>query len=203
MRIDATSESRFFMKILKYLLVSSVLLFQTSLCFGENSINVSFYPDPFNHCNQYGVDVAITNKSTLGTILGSCNSDRPTYGQSNSQVENNFNRVLISWRYSPKGALRSGNFIEATVGEEKSEFRSAAGSRSNVTFIDTELDAGYQWFWNNGFNVSIGGGVAHLIRNSGDKSISPSESSDIIGFLDKNTRTNTHTGLLFSLGWSF
>lgn len=191
------------MNIFKYLLVSSVLFFQTSLCFAKDSINFSVAPDPITYCHQYRVDVSITKNSTLGVMPTSNCTDRPsrpTNGSMviNSQVTNTFNRIIIPWRYSPHGAFIDGFIVEAIVGLEKSEFKSASGSSANVSFIDTGVWLGYQWFWRNGFNISAVIGGAHLTRISLDKNISPSESSNVSDYLDEQTSTNSHqTGGVF------
>lgn len=194
----------FGMNIFKYFVVSSLLLLQTSLCFAgsKNVINFSVAPDPFTHCHQYGVDVAITENSTLGVLPASC-TDRPTFGVINSQVTSTFNRTLIVWRYSPYGAFQDGYFVDAMVGAETNEFKSAAGSAANVSFIDAGGHVGYQWFWHNGFNVSALTGVGHLMRNSLDTSISPAESRTVSDYLDRQTSTTTHAGWGVNFGWAF
>lgn len=121
----------------------------------------------------------------------------------NNQVTNIFNRILIPWRYSPYGAFNNGYFVEALVGVEKSEYKSVAGSSANVSFIDTGVWLGYQWFWHNGLNISAVAGVAHLTTISLDKSISPTESSDVSDYLDQQTSTNTHMAGGVFFGWAF
>jgi hypothetical protein len=186
-----------------HLLAFVLLMVQTPLCLSKDVLNVVLLPDPFK-CHQLGVDFAITENSTLG-IIGAkeCKSDRPTYGSSNSNVDNTFSRILIPWRYSTEGAFNDGYFMQAVFGAEKSEFRSDAGSTADVTFADIGFYGGYQWFWSNGFNVSALVGVAFLAKRSLDKNIVPSESGDVVEFLDKNTRTNAHPGIGIILGWSF
>jgi len=104
----------------------------------------------------------------------------------NSQVTNKFNRILIPWRYSPHGVFNNGLFAEALIGVEKSELKTAAGSSADVTFIDTGVWLGYQWVWNDGLNISTAVGLAHLSRSSLDKSISPTESSNVaISWIDR------------------
>lgn len=198
------------MKIFTYLLVSSFLLFQPSLCLAsqEYSINFSVAPDLTTHCHQYDVDVAISENSTLGVMPSyKCKDrpDRPSNGSMriNSQVTNTFSRVLIPWRYAPCGTLNSGYLVMAIVGVENSEFNSDAGSSAKVSFIDTGVWFGYQWFWPNGFNISAVGGLAHLMRNSLDKNISPTENSSVSDYLDKQTSTNTHGGGGVLFGWAF
>lgn len=197
------------MKIFKYLLVFSFLLFQTSLSIAQDSINFSVGPDPTTHCHQYRVDVAITKNSTLGVMPSYNCTDRPNRPNNdgsmviNSQVTNKFNRIIIPWRYSPYGALNNGFIVEAIIGVEKSEFKSASGSNANVSFIDTGVWLGYQWFWQNGFNISAVGGVVRLSRISLDKSISPIESSNVSDYLDQQTSTNTHAAGGIFIGWLF
>jgi len=197
------------MKIFKYLLVPSFLLFQMSLSFAQDSINFSVGPDPITHCHQYRVDVAITKNSTLGVMPSYNCTDRPNRPNNdgsmviNSQVTNKFNRIIIPWRYSPNGAFINGLIVEAIVGVEKSEFKSASGSNANVSFIDTGVWLGYQWFWHNGLNITAVAGVAHLSRISLDKSISPTESSNVSDYLDQQTSTNTHAAGGVFFGWVF
>lgn len=196
------------MIIFKYLFVSSVLFFQTSLCFAKGSISFSVAPDPITYCHQYRVDVPITKNNTLGVMPTSNCTDRPSRPTNgsikiNSQVTNTFNRIIIPWRYSPNGAFIDGFIVEAIVGQEKSEYKSASGSSANVSFIDTGVWLGYQWFWRNGFNVSAVVGGVHLTRIRLDKNISPSESSNVSDYLDEQTSTNSHqTGGVF-FGWAF
>lgn len=192
-----------------YLLVSSILLFQTSLCDANsgNSINFSVAPDPITHCHQYRVDVAITKNGTLGVMPANCinRPDRPTNGsmEMNSEVTNTFNRILFPWRYSPHGAFKDSYFIEAMVGLENSEFKSAAGSSAKVSFIDATFALGYQWVWHNGLNVSAFIGLAHLIQRNLDINISPTESIAVSDYLDQQTSTNTHQSGGVFLGWAF
>jgi len=197
----------FGMNIFKYFVVSSVLLLQTSLCFARSDEVINFYvsPDPITHCNGYGVDVAITENSTLGIVgIPECISDRPTfYGSSTIKLSNKLNRMFAMWKYSPHGVFEDGYFLYAVVGADNSEFKSAAGSTANVSFIDTGTGVGYHWFWHNGFNVTTALGVAHLIQNSIDKSISSTESVDTVNYLDQQTRTNTHAGVGLFFGWAF
>ena len=121
----------------------------------------------------------------------------------NSQVTNKFNRILIPWRYSPHSAFNKGYFVEALVGVEKSKLESAAGSGANVSFIDTGVWLGYQWFWHNGLNISAVIGAAHLARISLEKSISPTESSDVRDYLNQQTSSNTHLASGVFFGWAF
>lgn len=197
----------FGMKILKYFVVSSLLLLQTSLCFAgsENVINFSILPDPIAHCHQYWVDFAVTENSTLGVIgAPECISDRPTfYGSNFTSFTNRFNRVMAVWKYAPHGAFEDGSFLMASVGKERDELKTAAGSAANVSFIVSGVHVGHQWFWRNGLNVTATLGIAHLERNSLDKNVSVTESVDGIDFLDKQTSSNTHLGVGLFFGWAF
>lgn len=121
----------------------------------------------------------------------------------NSQVTNKFNRILIPWRYSPYGVFSNGFFVEALIGVEKSELKSASGSSANVTFIDTGVWLGYQWIWHTGLNIAAVAGINHLTQNSIDKNISPAESSNVSDYLNQQTSTNTHVGGGVFLGWAF
>lgn len=195
------------MKIFRYLLVFPCLLFQASGCFAspENVINFSVLPDPIAHCHGYEGEVAMTENSTLGMLVApECISDRPTfYGSSYTTFTNKFNRIVVPWKYMPHGVFEDGIFLMVLAGAEASEFKTAAGSTANVSFIDTGFHIGYQWFWDNGFNVSAVAGVAHLIRNSLDQNISLAESNTGIDFLVQQTSTNTHMGVGLTFGWAF
>lgn len=198
------------MKKIEYLLIFLLILFQTSLCFAEDSVNLSVAPDPTTGCHQFRVDIAISENSTLGIMPAHC-TDRPSRPsrfiggdmKMNSQVTNKFNRILIPWRYSPHGAFNNGYFVEPIVGWERSELKSVAGSSANVTFVNTGVWLGYQWFWRNGLNISAAGGLAHLTRISQDKSISPVESSNVNDYLNRQTSSNTHMAVGAFFGWAF
>lgn len=195
------------MKIFKYLLVSSILLLPT-LCFAKGSINFSVAPDPVTYCHQYRVDVSITKDSTLGVMPSFNCTDRPSRPINgsmviNSQVTNTFNRIIIPWRYAPHGAFIDGFIVEAIIGLEKSELKSASGSSANVSFFDTGVWLGYQWFWRKGFNISAVIGGANLTRISLDKSISPAEGSNVSDYLDEETSSNTHQTAGVFFGWIF
>jgi len=192
------------MKSFVRLLSCFYLMFQTSLCFSEDSINFIVVPDLFNCHHHFGFELEILENSTLG-ILGSakCKSDRPTYGDPNSKVNTEFSRIFIPWRYSFLGAFKDGYFIQTMVGVENSEFTSEAGSSADVTFIDLTFHGGYQWFWRGGFNVSALAGVAYLKESSLDINIVQNESSDVAEFLDKNTKSNVHIGIGVIFGWLF
>ena len=183
-----------------------LLLFQSSLCLSADSINVVLMPDSFNSfkCHHPGIEFKISQTSTLG-VFGrlDCESDRSTYGDTNDDVTNTFSRIFVPWRYSKGGAFKNGSFIQTLIGIEKSKFRSVLGSKADVTFVDFAFHYGYQWFWENGFNISVLGGVAYLVKTSSDKDITQNESDDVIGFLDKNTKTNIHPGAGITIGWKF
>lgn len=192
------------MKFYKYLLVTSLLFLQTSVCFAENSINFSLVPDRSLPCSQLGIDVAISENSTLGISPLSCNTDRPAIVMApNSNVRNQVNRIIVPWRYSPRGAFKDGYYFAATVGVESDQFTSTAGSTANVVFFGSSFHTGYQWFWDNGFNITFIISASHLARVSLDRSTSPTESPDVVDFLDRNTRTNTHYSAGPLLGWAF
>jgi len=193
------------MKVLMYIFVISFSFFQVSLSFAssKDSINLSFAPDPQTQCHQYAVGVAITENSTLGIVPSYNCADRPTYGTIEKQVTSTFNRLIIPWRYSPNGVFKNGYFVTALVGIEKNKFKTTVGSDANVSFIDTGVLLGYQWFWRNGFNISGLIGVAHLIQYKRDKNISPAESNKVSDYLDEQTSTNTHIGGGVQFGWAF
>lgn len=127
-----------------------------SLCFesSEKSLNFSFLPDPKTRCHQYAVDTAITDNSTLGIMPSYNCSDRPTDGTINKQVTSMLNRRVIPWRHFPGGVLKNDYFAAVLVGVEKNEVKTTVGSDVNVSFIDTGVVLGYQWLWQNGFNIS-------------------------------------------------
>lgn len=190
------------MKVIINTLVFFALLTQSSLIYSANHINIIFLPDSYD-CHHTGVEGAITKNSRLGILaVVGCDSDRPTYGDSNDKVTNEFSRILIPWTYSA-GAWDDGYFLKVLAGLENHKFESNIGSRAEVTFADISANVGYQWFWNSGFNVSASLGVAFLFQNSVDKNIHTNESSDVVDFLDKNTKTNQHTAFGIILGWAF
>lgn len=186
------------------LLLTAILLLQTSLCFAEqeNSINVILGPDVITHCNVLGIEVAITENSSLGVAPQSCTT-RPSVGFANDQVTNKFDRIGVNWLYYFNGAIEGGYFMGFGAGVENVEYRSVAGSTAKVQFIDAAVGVGYQWIWQNGFNVDVAFSIAHLMLNSLDKSISPTESSTVSSFLDRQTSTGTHPGIGFYFGWAF
>lgn len=189
----------------RWILFCSLWL-QSGLCLSADSINVVIMPDSFNSfkCHQPGIDFKITQNSSLGVVgILDCESDRSTYGNTNDDVTNTFSRIFVPWRYSKGGAFKNGAFMQALIGIEKSEFRSILGSRADVTFVDFAFHYGYQWFWENGFNVSVLGGVAYLAKSSSQKDIVLNETPDVIGHLDRNTKSNIHGGAGFILGWKF
>jgi len=194
------------MDAIKQWIVFCLLLIVSNSCYSADFINIIFLPDFSNsfECSEPGVEFKVTEKSSVG-ILGTfdCDSNRPTYGNSNDQVSNSFSRALIPWRYSWKGAYTDGTFIQALIGVEESKFRSDLGSTANVSFVDFGAYFGYQWFWKNGFNISVMGGVAYLVETSSEQNLIPGETQDIIDYLDKNTETNVHGGFGAILGWKF
>lgn len=182
------------------------LCFQSSLCLSADTINIIILPDSINSfdCHQPGIEFKISQNSSLGAIGRlDCATDRSTYGKTNDDVTNTFSRIIVPWRYSFNGTFRDGSLVQALVGIEKSEFRSTLGSKADVTFVDFAFHYGYQWFWKNGFNVSALAGVAYLVKTSSEIDIVPTENSDVIGFLDKNTKTNVHGGAGILIGWKF
>ena len=193
------------MKIFKYLLVSSVFVFQTTLCFAEKTINVTLVLDPSLICSQPIIDFAVTARSVLGISPGKCHSDRSsnTSGR-NVEVRNDFNRIIFDWRYAPSGVFKDGFYVMTILGVENDKFSSAAGSAAEVTFLASALSTGYQWFWKNGFNISGIFSASHLTRMSLDKYvIAPTEKSDVIDFIDSNTSSNTHYSYGVLFGWAF
>jgi hypothetical protein len=178
------------------------VIFQSSLTFAKDRINVVLLPDPFS-CHQLGIEKSVTNNSRLG-ILGviNCSSDRPTYGSANGNVMNTFSRVLIPWTYA-NGAWENGYFFKMLVGLEQHDYLSNNGSHAQATFLEFSPQVGYQWFWQNGVNVSASFGVAFLFANESNRDISLAESQEVIDFLDKNTKTNQHFAFGIILGWVF
>ena len=181
-----------------------IVIFQSPFCFSQNSTNIIVVPDPLYSTHHFGLELAATKNSRLGLMAGyKRDSDRPTYGESNDNVTNTFSRVLIPWTYSKNGAWEKSFFITGLVGLENDRFDSVAGSSADVIFINLGLLAGYQWFWHNGLNISAMFGRAFLIENRSDKNISANESSDVIEYLNKNTKTNNHFAGGIVLGWAF
>lgn len=182
------------------------LLFQSGLCLADASFNIIVLPDSINSfdCHQVGVEFKVAQNHSVG-MLGrfDCETNRSTYGDTHDDVTNTFSRILIPWRYSKNGVFKDGIIIQALVGVEKSEFRSKLGSKADVTFVDFGIHYGYQWFWENGFNISALAGVAYLVETSSEKSIVQNENSDVINWLDKNTKTNIHGGAGIMIGWKF
>lgn len=202
------------MKIFRRIIVSSVLLIQTSVCFAQSEKSINFtsapYIAPKHVCEMFGIEVAITEKITLGVSPAvNCKNrasvtDRKVGLDFPSGVTNKFNRILIPWIYAPAGSFHTGYFVQILSGVERGEYKTAAGSSANVTFINTGFTGGYQWFWGNGFNISVNLGVAHLVRYKFDRNISPAETSNIIiNYLDQQTSTNTHPAGGIQFGWAF
>lgn len=189
----------------RWILISSLVI-QPGLCLSADSINVVLMPDSFNSfkCHQPGIEFQITQNSIIGVVgILDCESDRSTYGDTNDDVTNDFSRIFVPWRYSKDGAIKDGSFVQALVGIENSKFSSTLGSKAEVTYIDFAVHYGYQWFWKSGFNVSALAGLAYLVKTRSTEDIAPTESSDVIEFLDKNTKTNIHGGAGFMLGWKY
>lgn len=179
------------------------LFIYAGMCQSSGSVNVILLPDPYN-CHQVGFEFQSNEKNTLGLLgrLG-CNSNRPTYGSKNDDVDNKFSRILVPWRYSFKGGFKNGFFVQTLAGFEQSEFKSTLGSAAKVSFLNIGINAGYQWFWKSGFNVSVLGGRAFLQKINSDKSILSGESQSVSDFLDKNTKTNNHGSYGVIVGWLF
>lgn len=191
------------MKCLYKLVLSSVLLIQAGQCYSSSLINFIALPDAAN-CHHAGFEIQMNEKNTLGFLgVSGCNSDRPTYGEKNDDVNNDFSRFLVPWRYSPHGAFTTGYFFQAITGVEKSQFTSTLDSNADVTFAHFGGYAGYQWFWPNGFNISVIGGAVYLYELSSSTTLAPGETVDVKNFLDKNTDSNIHGGYGIIFGWSF
>ncbi len=182
------------------------LCFQSISSLADDAINAILMLDSFNSfdCHHPGVELSVSQNSSVGVLgIFDCDTDRSTYGETNDNVTNTFSRILIPWRYAKGGVFKTGPFMQALIGMEKSEFRSTLGSRADVTFVDFAFHYGYQWFWDNGFNVSVMGGVGLLVKTSDEKDIVQNESNDVRDFLDKNTKTNIHPGAGVVMGWRF
>lgn len=194
------------MKMNKWNLFWLLFLFQSNTSLSAEPFNVAIMPDSINSfkCHQPGVEFKISQTSSLG-VFGTldCKSNRSTYGDTNNDVTNTFSRIFFPWRYSKGGVFKTGSFMQALIGIEKSKFKSVLGSKADVTFVDFAFHYGYQWFWENGFNVSVLGGLAYLVKTNSDKSISANETDDVKNFLDKNTKTNIHPGAGVVIGWKF
>lgn len=181
-----------------------VALIRPSTCLSQNSINITLVPSPLYQTHQYGIETIITGNSRLGILVANKRSSkRPTYGESNDQVRNDFRRALALWSFGIKGAWQDGFVVTTMAGVEEDNFKSAQGSRAEVTFITLGVLAGYQWFWRNGFNITASAGRVLLIANNVKKDIAESESDDVAAYLDKNTKTNNHTGIGIIFGWAF
>lgn len=186
----------------RFVILSFVLIYaQTGRA--SDFLNVIVLPDPFS-CHQAGVEFKVNKNNTLGVLgrLG-CDSNRPTYGSKNDDVDNTFSRLLVPWRYSFNESFKNGFFLQAMAGAERSEFKSTLGSTADVTFVNVALYAGYQWFWNNGFNVSALAGRAFLQEVNSSKTIVSAENQAVSDYLDENTKTNNHGGFGVIVGWLF
>jgi hypothetical protein len=192
------------MKVLCKCIGFFILVFYSSSSFSQNTINFIILPDPLYAVHHIGFEMAVTEKSRLGMLAAyKRDSDRPTYGESNDDVTNTFSRILIPWIYSKNGAWEDGFILTGLVGLEKDKFKSEAGSRAEATFVNFGLLAGYQWFWGNGFNISAMAGGALLVESRSEKGIIAGERSEVVDYLDKNTKTNTHFSAGVILGWAF
>jgi len=159
---------------------------------------------PEQYCFQAGIEKKVSDKHTLGVIgRFNCNSERPTYGSNKDDVDNKFSRILVPLKHSFNGAFNQGAFIQGMIGIEDSKFKSNLGSNADVIFLNLSVHGGYQWYFRNGFNISVLGGIAHLQKLSSSKQISGNETLSGIDFLNKNTETNTHAGAGILLGWLF
>jgi hypothetical protein len=164
--------------------------------------NLVLLPEPY--CTQAGIEKKVSDKHTLGVIgRFNCNSERPTYGSKNDDVENKFSRVLVPLKHSFNGAFNQGAFIQGMIGVEDSEFKSNLGSNADVTYLNLSVHGGYQWYFRNGFNISVLGGVAHLQEINSSRQIAGSETLSVTDFINKNTETNTHVGAGVIVGWLF
>lgn len=175
----------------------------SSFCYSQDVINLVLLPDPFS-CHQAGIETVVSDVHRLGLLgVKNCQSDRPTFGNPHKDVDNTFSRLLLPWTYAGKGVWADSFFIKFLPGMESHKFTSRNGSRVEVTFTDIVIQAGYQWFWDNGFNLSLSGGAGYLIRRNLKKDVSSDEDSDVVRFLDKNSKTNIHPGGGVILGWAF
>lgn len=175
-----------------------------SYCLSQNSANFTFVPSPEYSAHQYGVETSITGNNRFGILAANkSDSKRPTYGESNDQVRNDFRRVLSLWSFTTNGAWQDGFVVTAVAGVEKDNFKSTQGSRAEVDFLALGVLAGYQWFWPNGFNITTSAGQALLIANNVKKDIAENENEEVVAYLDKNTKTNTHIGIGLIFGWAF
>lgn len=179
-------------------------LAQPSCCLSQPVINITLTPSPQYSTHQYGIETGITGNSRLGILAADKRaSKRPAYGDTNDDVRNDFRRVLAVWTFGINGAWRDGFVVTAVAGVEDDNFTSIQGSRADVTFIALGVLAGYQWFWPNGFNITTSLGRALLIANNVKKDIVAGERDDVVAYLDKNTKTNNHTGIGLIFGWAF
>jgi len=178
-----------------------LLIVQMKISHAEE-YNLVLLPEPY--CTQAGIEKKVSDKHTLGVIgRFNCNSERPTYGSKNDDVENKFSRILVPLKHSFNGAFNQGAFIQGMIGIEDSEFKSNLGSNADVTYLNLSVHGGYQWYFRNGFNISVLGGVAHLQEISSSRQIAGSETLSVTDFINKNTETNTHVGAGVIVGWLF
>jgi hypothetical protein len=188
---------------LRYFFALAFLLVP-SLALSQQSTNLILIPDLQFGAHQFGMEWMVSESSKVGFLAAyKNNSDRPTYGETNGNVENSFRRVMLPWVYSSNGVWNNGYVIMGLIGLENSQFQTEFGSRVEVTFLNLGLLAGYQWFFAHGLNVSAVAGGALLVKGTSDENRKPGESLEVNDYLDKNTKTNFHPGLGVILGWSF
>ncbi len=190
---------------MKYLHLSiAFLLLYPSLSLSQPSTNFILIPDLQFNVHQLGIERALSNRTKAGLLVAyRSDSDRPTYGDSNENVKNDFQRILFPWIYSKNGSWTDGYVLTGMVGLENSKFKSAVGSHAEVTFLDLVLLGGYQWYWDNGLNVSALAGGALLVKSNSNEDISSGETIAIVDYLHDNIKTNIHPALGIILGWSF
>ena len=172
-------------------------------CIAQGIFNLILLPDPFS-CHQVGLEIAVSDNNRLGLLgVAACKSNRPTFGSPHPDIDNSFSRLLLPWTYTRNSAWTDSFFIKPIIGRESHRFRSKKDSNAEVVFMDYTVQAGYQWFWKNGFNITTSGGLAYLARSRLKKTITSDEDQSVIRFLDDNTETNVHAGIGVILGWLF
>jgi len=181
-----------------------ILFLQSSACFSQKKVNVIVLPDPIFFAHHVGIETSMGLNSKLGILAAyKRDSNRPTYGKSNDDVKNNFSRIIIPWTYTKDGAWNDSFFITALIGLENDNYKSNLGSSAEVTFVNFGLLAGYQWYWDSGFNLSVMYGGAILVKSKLRKEVNVGEKNDVIDFFDKNTKSNKHGALGIIVGWVF
>ena len=183
-----------------------MLFLHTALCSAQETVNVLIAPEfQAPACTQPEIDFAVSPRSTLGIIPGSCNANRSS-GLTGplANESNQFDRLAFDWIYSPKGAYKDGFWFGALTGVEHDNFSTTAGSSADVYFFANALVTGYQWFWKNGFNIRLSFTAAHLTRISIDNyKVAPTENSDTINWLNTNASSQTHYAYGPAFGWAF